>query len=368
MVAFNKKKARGIVVAAAMSGGVDSSVAAAILLEDGYDVVGVTMNLRRNDSAGDASESRCCSLEAAEDAYRVCRKLGIEHYFLDFRTDFEEYVVKHFAAEYAAGRTPNPCVNCNRYLKFEFLRSRVKTALNADKVATGHYARIIFDPRVGRHLLLKGNDTSKDQSYMLYSMTQAQLSETLFPVGEYSKADIRKKASELGLEVAAKPDSQEICFIPDNDYRRFLSEYIPDLIKPGRIVDLKGNKVGEHQGIAFYTIGQRRGIGSFGEKRYVVAINPQKNEVVVGAEKDLFKKVALASDINLIARSELTEKVRATAKIRYKMPEAEGLADIVEGILRFSFDVPQRAITPGQSLVIYEGEKVLGGGVICGSQ
>ena len=351
----------------AMSGGVDSSVAAALLVRQGYEVIGVTMNLWR--TSEEFEGTHCCSLESAEDAYRVARKLGIEHYYLDFRREFEEHVVRYFVAEYAVGRTPNPCVECNRRLKFEFLRARAKSVFDADLIATGHYAGIARNQETGRWLLLRGAERTRDQSYALYAMTQEQLAATLFPVGELSKSEVRRIAAEIGLQVADKPDSQEICFIPENDYRSFLRRYAPEICRPGNLVDTSGRVVGAHEGIPFYTIGQRRGLGAHGPKpRYVVRLDPRRNEVVIGGDADLCSRTAVAEDVNLIGRERLEESVRVKAQIRYNMSPAWGEARVEGDLLRVDFETPQRAITPGQALVAYEGDVLLGGGAIISAQ
>jgi len=364
MIESSKDKKRVVV---AMSGGVDSSVAAALLVRQGYEVIGVTMNLWRAETP--VSGTHCCSLETAEDAYRVARILGFEHYHLDFRKEFEEYVVRRFVSEYADGRTPNPCIRCNQYLKFDFFRERAKAVFRADMVATGHYARISRNEQTGRWLLLRGVDSSRDQAYALYALSQDQLAGTLFPLGGMSKVEVRNLALELKLPVADKPDSQEICFVPDNDYRGFIRDYAPEVYKSGDIVDAKGNVVGKHDGIAFYTIGQRKGIGAHGPvPSYVIRINPERNEIVIGAEADLYARTAIAEDVNLINRERIESEIRVEAQIRYNTNASRGIARMEGEHLRVDFDVPQRAITPGQALVAYEGETVLGGGTIMRSE
>lgn len=352
-------------VIVAMSGGVDSSVAAALLLEQGYEVIGVTMQLWSADLPyGEAAEDSCCSLAAVEDARAVANKLGIAYYVLNFHESFREKVIDYFVDEYLRGRTPNPCVVCNQELKFNKLLDKVK-ALEGDYVATGHYARVEFDPTSNRWLLRKGIDATKDQSYVLYGMTQDQLAACLFPLGGYTKAEIRKQARRFGLPVASKQESQEICFIPDQNYRRFIEEYRPDSTKPGKIVDQDGNVLGEHTGITNFTIGQRKGLGiAAGVPLFVNAINPDRNEVVVGPAEAVFTKKLLAAELNWIAMDRLDQEITVEAKIRYSAQPASARlipsADLVEVV----FDEPQRAVTPGQAVVFYRGDLVLGGGII----
>lgn len=353
-------------VVIAMSGGVDSSVAAAILVQEGYDVVGVTMQVWPTTSAAEDRFSRtCCSLSAVEDARRVAARLGIPHYVLNFRDVFQEMVIDNFIEEYRRGRTPNPCLRCNRFVKFEALLEKAR-ALGADYVATGHYARIVYDDARRRWLLKKGLDHSKDQSYALYGMTQYQLAHTLMPLGNMAKDETRRMAAELGLSVADKPDSQEICFVEERKYRDFLQKVAPEVVRPGPIVDTAGNILGEHSGIAFYTVGQRRGLGiAAGEPLYVVRIDAAENTVVVGRENELYARGLLASDVNLVAMEELRDTIAVTAKIRYNMQESPALlAPSGEKQVRVTFEHPQRAITPGQAVVCYDGDDVVAGGTI----
>ena len=358
-------KARRVVVG--MSGGVDSSVAAALLKEQGYEVIGVTLSLSPKLAPDEAAErdDACCTLAAVEDARRVADKLGIDHYCLNFREIFAERVIANFIAEYRRGRTPNPCVRCNDHVKFEAVLRRAR-AMGADFVATGHYARIERCPATGRYLLRKGLDQRKDQSYVLYVLTQDELAHTLLPLGELVKEQTRELARKLDLRVADKPESQEICFVVDGDYGSFLRRVAPEVVQPGPVLDLQGRVVGEHKGIAFHTIGQRRGLGiATGQPLYVVDIDVRRGAVVVGPEEALYREEVLADDVNLIGVAALEEPIRVQAKVRYRMPAAEGwLGQPSPDRLLLRFDRPQRAITPGQSLVCYQGDTVVGGGTI----
>jgi len=356
-------------VVVAMSGGVDSSVAAAILTEQGYDVIGVTMQIWPSATPPEESFSRtCCSLSAVEDARRVAAKLGIPHYVMNFKDVFEKTVIDNFIEEYRRGRTPNPCVRCNRFVKFEALLERAR-GLGADFVATGHYARIAYDETRRRWLLRRGVDRSKDQSYALYSMTQEQLAHTLMPLGSMAKDETRRLAADLGLAVADKPDSQEICFVENRDYPGFLKSVAPEIARPGPILDTAGNVIGEHKGIAFYTIGQRRRLGvAAGEPRYVVRIDAGRNAIVIGRDEDLYASELVAGDVNLISPHILDKPIAVTAKVRYNMKDSPALLAVpVDGQAHVRFEKPQRAIAPGQAVVIYQGEDVVGGGTILGN-
>ncbi|MFL2783756.1 MAG: tRNA 2-thiouridine(34) synthase MnmA [Dehalococcoidia bacterium] len=347
----------------AMSGGVDSSVAALLLKNQGYDVVGMTLRLWTEDSSNShGANNRCCSVEDVEDARRVCQMIGIPHYFVNFEKEFQEHVVDYFISEYDTGRTPHPCLACNDKIKFDFLLRRA-LFLDADYIATGHYARLTESDN-GFHLL-QGIDNSKDQSYVLYTLTQQELSRLKFPVGEYTKEDIRKMAEEAGLLVAGKPDSQEICFIPSGNYRDFVKERVKP--KKGNFVDPNGNVLGEHPGIQFFTVGQRRKLGinsNDGEPRYVVKINSDTNEVVLGADEDLMETDFTANKLSFTSEVEIGSEIKVKARIRYKANEEPAVVVIKDGYADITFLEPQRAITPGQPVVFYRDEEMIGGGII----
>lgn len=352
------------VVAVAMSGGVDSSVTAALLKEQGYDVIGITMHLWSSDEAD--NPQGCCSLAAVEDAKRVAEKIGIPHRVLNMQVEFVRRVVDDFIEEYKRGRTPNPCVRCNELMKFDLLLQEARK-LGADKIATGHYARVAFDEERGRWLLKRAVNRAKDQSYALYTMTQDQLSRTLFPLGEVSgKDETRRIAAQLGLVVAEKPDSQEICFVPGNDYREFLRHVAPEAVTPGQVVDSDGKVLGEHQGIAFYTLGQRKGLGVFSATpKYVIEIDRERNRIIVGDDEQLYKHRAVVDNVNLISQPELEGLIVVSAKVRYNMQDLPGRVwPLEDKRVILEFDKPARAITPGQSAVFYQDEIVVGGGTI----
>lgn len=356
-------------IIAAMSGGVDSSVAAALLVKEGYEVIGVTMRLGSQDSVEpDPEKPNCCSIDSVEDARRVATQLGIPHYPVNYEQIFAKEVIGYFFDGYSSGRTPNPCVICNRDLKFGRLLDLAKN-VQADYIATGHYARVEYDEAHGRFLLRKGVDASKDQSYTLFALSQDQLSHMLTPLGTYTKKEVRQVAKSFGLKTANKPESQDLCFIADNDYNRYLREHIPERIKSGPIYDTSGKLLGEHRGIVFYTIGQRRGLRlSVGHPLYVVKIDAKNNALIVGREDELLKKELVVENVNFISISELKEPIRASIKIRYNDVGYEGMLYPQEDgsvkLVKVVFDKPRRAITPGQVAVFYEGDIVIGGGWI----
>jgi tRNA-specific 2-thiouridylase len=354
-------------IVVAMSGGVDSSVTAALLLKRGFEVIGITMRLGSQDDAShDPARPSCCSIESVEDARRVAGQLGIPFYAVNFEAAFKEEVVNYFCEEYSAGRTPNPCIVCNEKLKFGKLL-RLTYELEAHYVATGHYARISRDEHINRHILRKGVDAQKDQSYALFSLTQDQLKHTLTPLGDYTKPEVRNIAESLSLKVAQRPESQELCFISDNNYNRFLQERISDHVEPGPILDMAGNVVGEHRGIQLYTIGQRKGLGSFGKPMYVVKVDPSANAIVIGTKDDLRRDRLTASGANFIGIPKLNKPMKVTAKIRYNDPGAEGIASpLSDDRFEIVFNQPRVAVTPGQAVVLYDGDTVLGGGWIDG--
>jgi tRNA-uridine 2-sulfurtransferase len=361
MAQVQTKKKRAVV---AMSGGVDSSVAAALLARDGYEVVGVTMRLFNapNENVARLNKS-CCSLEDVEDARAVCRKIGAKHYFLNFEDEFQKHVVDYFVGEYERGRTPHPCLACNDRLKFEFLVRRAEL-MDADVVATGHYARIREDK--GKYKLLAGIDSMKDQSYVLYTLSQGQLSKLALPIGDYCKDEIRDVARELGLSIADKPDSQDICFIPDGDYNRFIEPRLKRKA-PGDIVDAEGTVLGEHEGIHGFTIGQRKRIpilNSTPRPMYVTDINAESGQVTVGPAENLMKTRLYASGVNWISGSAPIKPITAEARIRYNGRNTSAKVRAVDGGAEIEFDEPVRAITPGQAVVFYENDVVLGGGLI----
>lgn len=352
-----------------MSGGVDSSVAAALLKEEGYEVIGMTMRLWDGEEIdGRHMDGTCCSLSAVEDARYVCYKLGIEHFVMDFRKEFEEDVVNYFVDEYKNGRTPNPCIACNKFLKFDAMLRRAEM-LGAEFVATGHYARIEKDEKTGRYLLLRAASAAKDQTYALYSLTQQQLSKTLMPLGRLeSKQETRAIAEKLGLITAKKPDSMEICFVPDKDYAAFIERRTGVGCKPGNFVDVNGNILGRHNGIIRYTVGQRKGLGvTFGKPMFVLRIDAERNEIVLGEKGTEFSDSLFADKTNFIPFDTLSEPMRVRAKVRYSAPAAAATVTPENGGVRVVFDAPQRAITPGQAVVFYEedGDGVIGGGIIC---
>ena len=353
-------------VVVAMSGGVDSSVAALLLHRQGYDVIGVTMKLYDIDQADLPEYYRgCCTLDDVEDARAVCRILGVPHYVLNVQREFRAFVIDYFRREYESGRTPHPCIACNDKIKFSFLAQRA-AMLQAAYVATGHYARIEPDGP-DRWALRRGVGAEKDQSYVLFGMRQEQLAGTLMPVGHYPKSEIRRLAEEAGFPNADKPDSQDICFIPNGDYREFLRERTDE--RPGDIVDADGNVLGTHEGIQYFTVGQRRGLGlSGGPPRFVIRLEPDTRQVVVGSETDLYQDTLYADPVSWVSGLPPAGPVDVTVKIRYKFAEAAATVSAVGDGALVRFREPQRAITPGQAAVFYQGDTVLGGGPIAGNE
>lgn len=348
----------------AMSGGVDSSVAAYLCVKQGYDCIGATMKLYDNEDIVIEKEKSCCSLSDIEDARSVAIRLGFPYYVFNFKGEFEDKVINNFVENYLEGKTPNPCIECNRSLKFKKMMTRAKE-LGIDFVVTGHYVRRAYDENTGRYLLKKAVDNLKDQSYVLYSLTQEELKHTLFPLGEYTKSEIREIASSQGFLNAEKSDSQDICFVPDGNYSAFIEKRLGSPCKEGNFVDKDGNILGTHKGIIRYTIGQRKGLGiALGKPVFVNDIRPETNEVVLGDEKELYKKSLVADNINLISVESIDKPIKLKAKIRYSKAEQPATVYQKEDKLFVEFDEPQRAITKGQAVVLYDGETVVGGGTI----
>ncbi|MDB6468761.1 tRNA 2-thiouridine(34) synthase MnmA [Blautia wexlerae] len=349
----------------AMSGGVDSSVAALLTKETGDECIGATMKLFHNEDIGVKREKTCCSLDDVEDARNVCYRMGIRYYVFNFSERFKEDVMDRFVDAYEHGATPNPCIDCNRYLKFDKMFQRMRE-LEYDYIVTGHYARVEYDEEKNRYLLKKAVDDTKDQSYVLYMLTQEQLAHISLPLGGLCKTEVREIAEKHGFVNARKHDSQDICFVPDGDYAKFIEQYTGRKSIPGDFVDTEGNILGKHKGIIHYTLGQRRGLGIPAASRlYVCDISPKTNQVVLGNNEDLFHLELTATKVNLISCESLKEPMRLKAKIRYRHPEQEAVAwQTEDGVLHVRFDKPQRAITRGQAVVLYDGDIVVGGGVI----
>ena len=344
-------------IVVAMSGGVDSSVAAAILAEQGYEVVGVMMRLWAQE------ENRCCTAQAVDDARRVAAQLEFPFYLVNYEAEFKSCVVDYFVTEYSQGRTPNPCLACNRYIRFGRLLQHAQ-ALDADYLATGHYARII---RVnGTYRLHKGRDPQKDQSYVLYMLGQNELRQVQFPIGDYTKPQVREMARRRNLPIADRDESMEICFVTNDDYRRFLQEHAAQTIQPGPIFDLAGREIGQHKGLPFYTVGQRRGLGiAAPEALYVIRLDTERNALIVGTARELGQQSLLASNVSYVSGNPPSRPVRIQAKIRYRARLANATwTPLAGGQAHVEFDTPLRDITPGQAVVAYQGDRVFGGGTI----
>ena len=352
-------------VVVGMSGGVDSSVAAWLLKEQGYDVIGVTMQIWQDEENEVQEENGgCCGLSAVDDARRVASSIGIPYYVMNFKQEFQKSVIDYFTKEYLNGRTPNPCIACNRYVKWEALLQR-SLSIGADYIATGHYARIDKLPN-GRYAIRRSATLAKDQTYALYNLTQEQLEHTLMPVGNYSKDQIREMAEKIGLQVANKPDSQDICFVPDGDYASFIEENADTPIRQGNFVTSDGKILGKHKGIIHYTVGQRKGLGlALGHPAFVLEIRPETDEVVIGTYEESLTHTLRANELNFMSVEDLTEPMRVFAKIRYNHKGAWCTVEKTgEDEITCTFDEPIRAVTPGQAVVLYDGEYVLGGGTI----
>jgi tRNA-specific 2-thiouridylase len=341
-----------------MSGGVDSSLAAALLKEAGYEVIGITMQIWPSDEQ--ARFGGCCGLEAIEDAKKVAYKLSIPHYVVNFRDIFAQRVIADFCLEYSLGRTPNPCIRCNQYIKFDALLKKAKE-LDYSFIATGHYARV--EQSSNDYHLLKAVDLTKDQSYFLYTLGQRELQHLLLPLGNLRKVETRRLATERGLPASSRHDSQDVCFIPDNDYRSFIAKHIP--IKSGDIIDTEGKVLAKHNGLAQYTVGQRQGLGlASNERLYVLSFDVANNRLVAGTRDQLLSNRLLATTLSWVSGKAPQEPINITAKIRYKSPEAPIKLHLDDRVAKVQFLKPQRAITPGQAIVFYQGDAVLGGGII----
>ena len=353
-------------VMVAMSGGVDSSVAASLLVEEGYEVCGGTLKLFENEDIGITDNTRtCCSLTDVQDAASVAQRLGFRHYVFNFGLQFQNEVIRRFGEAYARGETPNPCIDCNRYIKFSKMIERA-LLLDCDRIATGHYARIDHDEKTGRYLLKKAKDVEKDQTYVLYALSQNELARTLFPLGGLLKTEVRQIAEDRDLVNARKPDSQDICFVKDGDYAGFLENVLKIPSPAGNFIDNNGKVLGRHKGLIHYTLGQRRGLNlSFDNRKYVIRLDARKNTVLLGENEELYSDSFYAGDINLIAFEKLEAPMRVTVKTRYKQPETPAeIFPQADGTVLVKLDQPRRAITPGQAAVFYDGETVVGGGTI----
>lgn len=345
-----------------MSGGVDSSLAALLMKEKGYECIGCTMKLYENEDAGIEKTKTCCSLDDVEDARNVACLLDMPFYVFNFTERFRTQVIDRFVQSYEEGRTPNPCIDCNRYMKFDKLYERAKL-MGCEYIVTGHYARI--EKEDGKFFLKKALDETKDQTYVLYTLTQDQLAHTMFPLGDLTKRTVRNIAEKNGFINANKPDSQDICFVPDGDYASVIEKYTGRICMPGNFVDTEGNIMGRHKGIIHYTLGQRKGLGiAAGKPVYVCEIRPQTREVVLGNPEDLMSRDVYVSDFNWISGNAPGGRIRCTAKVRYRKSEQPAVLSVEGDIVHIVFDQPQRAITPGQAAVVYDGDVVLGGGTI----
>ncbi len=346
-----------------MSGGVDSSVAALLLLRQGYKPVGATLKLHEKPTNDD--EGSCGSLSDVDEARKCAENLGFSHFVFDLSADFQKCVIDKFVDEYKSGRTPNPCIECNRYIKFAKMLEKAQE-IGCDCIATGHYAQIDFDEPSGRYLLKKSKDATKDQTYVLYNLTQHQLAHTLFPLGGYSKAEVRAIAEENGLLNAKKKDSQDICFIPDGDYAAYIQNTTGLTFPAGDYTDVGGNILGKHAGIIHYTVGQRKGLGiTFGEPRFVISKNAETNTVVLGKSEGLFTDTCTVANVNWIQIESLNAPMHVTAKTRYSQKETGAtIYPAANGTVKLVFDEKVRAISPGQSAVFYDGDSVVGGGTI----
>lgn len=348
-----------------MSGGVDSSVAAKVLLDSGYDVTGVTLKMFASDDIIETETRTCCSLSDVEDARAVAYKLGFDHVVLNFREIFREHVIDKFINSYITGKTPNPCIECNRHIKFDKMLRKAEE-LGFDYIATGHYALKEYNESTGRYYLRRPADRSKDQTYVLYSLTQRQLEKTLFPLSAYEKTEVRKIAEEAGLVNSRKPDSQDICFVPDGKYADFIRKNTDRGTEEGNFTDMQGNILGKHMGIIHYTIGQRKGLGiALGKPAFVVSKDAETNTVVLGSNDDLFTSELIAEDVNFMSVERLDGEMRVTAKPRYNCTDSPAVISMLpDGKVKVVFDTPQRAVTSGQAVVFYDGDIVVGGGTI----
>lgn len=353
-------------VVVGMSGGVDSSVTALLLKQEGYEVIGVTMNVWQRDPDAKYCEKACCAIGAVNDARLVANKLDIEYHVLNFKDDFKEKVIDYFVDEYIHGKTPNPCIACNKYVKFETLLNKALTVFDAQYIATGHYAKVDYNKETGRYFLRESVTEKKDQTYALYNLTQEQLSHIIMPLGNYTKEQVRQIARDNGLINADKHDSQEICFIEDNNYAKFIKEKYNYVPKSGNIVDLKKNILGRHKGIINYTIGQRRGLGlSFERPMYVVGLDVDNAQVILGENKDLFSQNLVCTNLNFMPFEKLEKNMKIKAKIRYSAKKADAeIIPLENGNVKVEFTEPQRAITPGQAVVFYDNDILVGGGTI----